>query len=196
MMVTSYVMTLVMTFAMGWLVSALAPTFGGRSDLISGLKIAVFGSTPMLLAGIFSLIPTLGIFGLLVAIYSLYVIYLGLPILMKNPKEKSVFYMIVLIVASIIAAVLLSAVTNMFNPMRTGMHLGAMDSGGGSASISTPMGEIKVDTSRTAGTAGAKDAAVLTIKTPDGEIKMDTQKMEEMAKQLEAVAAQIEKEKK
>jgi hypothetical protein len=195
-MVTTYVMTLVMTFAMGWLVSTLAPTFGGRSDLISGLKIAVFGSTPMLLAGVLNLIPALGVLGLLVAIYSLYVIYLGLPVLMKNPKEKTVVYLIVLIVAGIVAAVLLSVVTNMFNPMRSGMHVGAMESGGGTASISTPMGDIKFDTSRAAGTASAPDNTVMTIKTPDGEIKVDAQKMEEFAKQMGAVAAQLEKEKK
>ena len=36
MMVTSYVLSLAMTFALGWLVSALAPTFGVRPVSFKG----------------------------------------------------------------------------------------------------------------------------------------------------------------
>ena len=72
------------TFGMGWLASVLAPTFGGQSNLVQGLKLAVFGGTPMMLAGVFNLLPALSIIGLLVALYSLYVMYLGLPVLMSS----------------------------------------------------------------------------------------------------------------
>ena len=61
MMITTYVLSLVMTFGMGWLASALAPTFGGKSDLVQGLKLAVFGGTPMMLAGVFNILPALKI---------------------------------------------------------------------------------------------------------------------------------------
>ena len=61
MMVTTYIMSLVMTFGMGWLISALAPTFGGQSNLIQGLKIAVFGATPMMLAGALAMAVMVGI---------------------------------------------------------------------------------------------------------------------------------------
>ena len=96
--------------------------------------------------------------------------------------------------------------------------------GGGDATISTPMGEIKIDASKdrgmkdlpaqatistpagnavitttpaTPGTPGAPaDSASMTIKTPEGEVKIDVQKMEAFAKQMEAMAAQMEKNKK
>lgn len=216
MMVTTYVLSLAMTFGMGWLISALAPTFGGQSNLISGLKVAVFGSTPMMLAGIFNLLPALSIIGLVVAIYSLYIMYLGLPVLMKNPKEKTVVYMIVVVIASIIAGVLLGMISRAFTP-----SMGRMGSlGGGDATISTPMGDIKIDASKTNGmkglpaqttistpagnatitttpsAAGAPDTASIAIKTPEGEIKIDVQKMEALAKQMEELAAQTEKNKK
>lgn len=200
MMITTYIMSLVMAFAMGWLVSALAPTFGGKSDLVSGLKVVVFGTTPMLLAGVLNLVPALSIIGLLVAIYSLYVIYLGLPVLMKNPKEKTVVYMVVLIIASIVAGVVLGLVSAMFTPSMSGMRMGSMGGPGGSATISTPMGDIKVDTSKAGatapGTSGSSDNAALTIKTPDGEVKLDLQKMEEMAKKIEAAASAAQQAKK
>jgi Yip1 domain len=218
MMITTYVLSLVMTYGMGWLISALAPTFGGQSNMIQGLKIAVFGATPMMLAGVFNILPALSIIGLLAAIYSLYVMYLGLPILMKNPKDKTITYMVVVVIASIIAGVVLGMISRAFTPSMGGMGR----YGGGDATISTPMGDIKVDTSKGSGTSkdmpaqatittpagnatitttpaapGAPaDSASMTIKTPEGEVKIDVQKMEAFAKQMEEMAKKMEQNKK
>jgi hypothetical protein len=220
MMITTYILSIIMTFGMGWLASALAPTFGGKSDLVQGLKLAVFGGTPMMLAGVFNILPALSIVGLLVALYSLYVMYLGLPVLMKNPKEKTIVYMVVLIIASIIAGVVLSMVTRAFTPSMGGMGMGGMGMGGGDATISTPMGDIKINSkagsaakdapaemtintpkgnatiTTTPGAAGSPDAASIVIKTPEGEMKIDAQKMEAFAKQMEEMAKKMEQNKK
>ena len=220
MMITTYILSVIMTFGMGWLASALAPTFGGKSDLVQGLKLAVFGGTPMMLAGIFNILPALSIVGLLVALYSLYVIYLGLPVLMKNPKEKTIVYMVVLILASIIAGVVLSMVTSAFTPSMGGMGMGGMGKAGGNdATISTPMGDIKINskaggmakdgpaemtintpkgnaTITTTPAANGADTAAITIKTPEGEVKIDAQKMEAFAKQMEEMAKKMEQAKK
>jgi Yip1 domain len=215
MMVTTYILTLAMTFGMGWLTSVLAPTFGGQSNLVQGLKLAVFGGTPMMLAGVLNAVPALGVIGLLVALYSLYVMYLGLPILMKNPKEKTVVYMVVLIIASIIAGVILSMVSRAFTPA-----MGGIGMRGGDATISTPMGDIKINSNAasaakdaptqatistptgnatittTPGAGSAPDTASITIKTPEGEVKIDAQKMEAFAKQMEEMAKKMEQNKK
>jgi len=200
MMITTYILSVIMTFGMGWLASALAPTFGGKSDLVQGLKLAVFGGTPMMLAGIFNILPALSIVGLLVALYSLYVIYLGLPVLMKNPKEKTVVYMIVLILASIIAGVVLSMVTSAFTPSMGGMGMGGIGKAGAAVNapaevtINTPQGNATITT--TPATAGGADSAAITIKTPEGEVKFDAQKMEAFAKQMEEMAKKMEQAKK
>jgi Yip1 domain len=191
MMVTTYILTLVMTFGMGWLASALAPTFGGQSNLVQGLKLAVFGGTPMMLAGVLNAVPALSIIGLLVALYSLYVMYLGLPVLMKNPKEKTVAYMVVLIIASIIAGVVLGMVSRAFTPA---MGMGGMR--GGDATITTPMGDVKINSNAIGAAKDAPDAASITIKTPEGEVKIDAQKMEAFAKQMEEMAKKMEQNKK
>jgi Yip1 domain len=221
MMITTYILSLVMTFGMGWLTSVLAPTFGGQSNLVQGLKLAVFGGTPMMLAGVFNVLPALSIIGLLVALYSLYVMYLGLPVLMKNPKEKTIVYMVVLIIASIISGVLLGMVSRAFTPSMGGMGgVGRMGTGGGDTTITTPMGDIKVNSkagsaakdgpaemtintpkgnatiTTTPGAGGAADTAAITIKTPDGEVKIDAQKMEAFAKQMEEMAKKMEQAKK
>jgi hypothetical protein len=163
MMITTYIMSLVMTYGMGWLTSALAPTFGGQSNLSQGLKLAVFGATPMMLAGVFNVLPALSIIGLLAALYSLYVMYTGLPILMKNTKEKTIVYMVVLILASIIAGVVLSQISRAFMPS---MGMGGMGMRGGDATITTPMGDIKINSNAA---SAAKDApAQMTVNTPKG----------------------------
>jgi Yip1 domain len=220
MMITTYILSIIMTFGMGWLASALAPTFGGKSDLVQGLKLAVFGGTPMMLAGIFNILPALSIVGLLVALYSLYVIYLGLPVLMKNPQGKTIPYMVVLIIASIVSGVVLSMVTSAFTPAMGGMGMGGLGNKGGDATITTPMGEVKINSNAasaakdtpaemtistpkgnatittTPAAAGGADAASIVIKTPEGEVKIDAQKMEAFAKQMEEMAKKMEQNKK
>jgi Yip1 domain len=193
MMITTYILSLVMTFGMGWLTSVLAPTFGGQSNLVQGLKLAVFGGTPMMLAGVFNLLPALSIIGLLVALYSLYVMYLGLPVLMKNPKEKTIVYMVVLIIASIISGVVLSMVSRAFTPS---MGMGGMGMHGGDATITTPMGDVKINSNAAGAAKDAPDTASITIKTPEGEVKIDAQKMEALAKQMEEMAKKMEQNKK
>ena len=199
MMVTNYVLTLVMTFAMGWLVSALAPTFGGQSSSIQGLKLVVFGGTPMLLAGIFHLLPALGIISLLVAFYALYVMYIGMPVLMKNPKEKTIPYMLVVAVCGILAAMVLGAVSSAFRPGHADFKMGGM--GAGDVTIDTPAGKTTIKTTpavpgATAGATAGTEAASMTIKTPDGEVKIDVKQMEAFAKQMQEMAAEMEKNKK
>ena len=220
MMITTYILSIIMTFGMGWLASVLAPTFGGKSDLVQGLKLAVFGGTPMMLAGVFNILPALSIVGLLVALYSLYVIYLGLPVLMKNPQGKTIPYMVVLIIASIVSGVVLSMVTSAFTPSMSGMGMGGLGNKGGDATITTPMGEVKINSNTasaakdapaemtlsppkgndpittTPAAAGGADAASIVIKTPEGEVKIDAQKMEAFAKQMEEMAKKMEQNKK
>lgn len=193
MMITTYVLSIVMTFVLGWIISALAPTFGGKSDLVQGLKLAVFASTPMMLAGVLNILPALSMIGLLVALYGLYVMYLGLPILMKNPPDKTIPYMVVLVIASIISAVVLFSLSSAFTPSMGSMGVGG-GMGGGNTTISTPAGNATITTTPSAG--GAADAASITIKTPDGEVKIDAQKMEAFAKQMEEMAKKMEQNKK
>jgi hypothetical protein len=204
MMIVSYVMSLAAMAGMGWLVSALAPTFGGQKNLIQGMKIMVFGSTPMMLAGVLSILPALGMLSLLAALYGLYLLYLGLPILMKNPNEKTVPYMIVLAVCGIVAGVVMGGLSALFMPSPAGFKMGggAMPA---DMTISTPQGNatISVAPAGSAGpVSGASGATVkadetsLSIKTPDGEVKIDLKNMENIAKQMEEMGKRMEQGKK
>ena len=134
-LVWSLVMSIVTVFVVGFIIDALAPSFGGQKNFNQALKVAAYSYTPGLVGGIFAIIPILGWFiGLLFALYGLYVLYLGLPRLMKNPEEKTIVYEIVVVVVAIVFAIFVGAVYNM---MLGGAMLGAAAISGASAPVRT-----------------------------------------------------------
>ncbi len=162
-MVVSYVMSLVAVFVLGLIANALAPTFGGTKDPVSALKLIAYGSTAGFVGGVFSLVPSLSVLGLLASLYSIYLIYTGLPVLMKCPQEKAVPYTAVLIVCGIVAMVILGALSSVFMGGRHGMMMG---SGSGSSDVS--------------------------INTPGGSVSINTAKLEDMAKKMEEAGKRME----
>lgn len=160
-MAVSYVLSLVGVFVLALIVDALAPTFGGQKSQIQALKLAVYASTAAMLGGVFTLLPSLAMLGLLAALYSVYLIYTGLPVLMRNPQEKTVAYTVVVLVAAVVMGLVIGAVGSLFMP-----GSGALLGGGtaSAVSVSTPGGTLNVDT------AGLQAAG---------------KKMEEAARQME-----------
>jgi hypothetical protein len=73
---------------LGLLIDLAAPLFEGRRDFDSAFKLAVFSFTPVWLAGIFLLLPGLR-FLVLTGFYGAYLLWLGLPRLIKTPERKS-----------------------------------------------------------------------------------------------------------
>lgn len=160
-MVVSYVLSLVGVFVLALIVDALAPRFGGQKSSIQALKLAVYASTAAMLGGVFSLLPSLAMLGLLAALYSIYLLYVGLPVLMKNPPERTLAYTAVVLVAAIVMGLVMGAVSSVFMP-RGGALLGSADAP--AISVSTPGGSVSIDT------AGLEAAS---------------KKMEEAARQME-----------
>jgi hypothetical protein len=111
--IVSYVLALAGIYVLALIIDALAPTFNGRRSQIQALKLAAYSATASWLAGIFGLIPALSPL-ILLGLYSLYLLYLGLPVLMKTPQEKAVGYIAVVIIIAIVLAMVISAVAAMF----------------------------------------------------------------------------------
>ena len=109
-LVLVYVLGLVVIYVVALIVDALAPTFDGQKNAIQALKLVVYSSTPVWLAGVFALIPVLSVLGILAALYGLYLLYIGLAPLMKNPQDKSLGYTALIIVSYIVPAIIVSAV--------------------------------------------------------------------------------------
>jgi Yip1 domain len=110
-MVVVYALALTMVFLVARVINALAPTFGGVKDQVNALKLSAYAFTPAFIGGIFLLLPGLSLLGLPAALYALYLIYLGLPVLMKCPLDEVVGYAVVVIscvVAMVLGGIMLS----------------------------------------------------------------------------------------
>ncbi|RYF56522.1 MAG: DUF1282 domain-containing protein, partial [Comamonadaceae bacterium] len=142
-MVVSYVLSLGGIFVLGLIIDALAPTFGGQKNPVQAQKVAVYASTAALLGGIFSLLPALSVLMLVASLYSIYLLYTGLPVLMKNLREKSVVYTVVVIVAAIVVGVIIGAVSSLFMP-RGGSLMGG--AAGSAITMETAGGKVSIDT--------------------------------------------------
>lgn len=107
--VVSYGLSLLAVYLLGLIINALAPNFGGTSNPVQAMKVAVYSWTAAWLVGVFGLVPMLGILAIL-GLYSFYLLYLGLPMLMKVPADKAVGYFVVTVVLGIVMSFIISAI--------------------------------------------------------------------------------------
>ena len=114
---TSYILSMIGIFVVSLVIDALAPQFGGQKNPLQALKVAAYAATPSWVAGVVLLVPMLGIVSFVAAFYGLYLLYLGLPLLMKVPQEKAVPYTIVVVVAAMIAMMLIGHASSLFVSM-------------------------------------------------------------------------------
>jgi len=106
-MIFNYIFTLAGVFLLGFIIDALAPSFGSEKNLESSVKVAVFSAFPAWVAGILFIIPSLSVLGSIAGLYALYVMYIGLKELKQTPDDKYMGYFIVTIVIYIIISVLI-----------------------------------------------------------------------------------------
>jgi hypothetical protein len=108
--VVSYGLTLVGVYLLAILIDMLAPNFNATPNRTQAFKVAAYSGTASWVAGIFAIIPALAWLSLL-GIYGLYLLYLGLPRLMKAPEDKALGYTALTVVAAIVLALVVGAVT-------------------------------------------------------------------------------------
>ncbi len=112
--IMAFVSPLVSAFIAAFVINALAESFGSQKDMRRAMQLVVYSFTASLVAGIFNIIPTLGIIATLAGIYGLYILYVGLQPMMKTPQEKVTSYfvvsLLVMIVVSIVVGAILSAI--------------------------------------------------------------------------------------
>jgi hypothetical protein len=98
----NFVMAIVGIAILAVIINVLAPTFGGEKSGMQALKVAVYSYTPAWIAGALKIVPLLGILAILGAFYGLYLLYLGLPRLMKSPEDRSLGYTVVVVICAIV----------------------------------------------------------------------------------------------
>lgn len=144
-MVLGYGLTLAMVYVVALIADALAPSFGGQKKPMNALKLVAYSGTAAMVGGIFALIPALGVLTLIAALYSLYLLYLGVPTLMKVPQEKVLPYTVVLVVCAIVVGVIAGTILGAFRG-GPAMNMGAPT---GQISIDTPKGTVNIDVAKT-----------------------------------------------
>jgi hypothetical protein len=144
--ILSYVLGLVSVFVLGLIIDALAPSFGGEKNQLQAMKCAVYAHTPAWLGGIFSLIPALGILALIAALYGLYLLYLGLPVLQKAPRDKAVGYTVVVVLCAIVLTIVVSVIGGIVGFSGDGMHGAGMLRGGADSILGSTRPQAAPDT--------------------------------------------------
>ena len=161
-MVVGYVLSLAMVYVLALIANMLAPRFQAQQDMGSAFKLVAYASTAGMLGGVFSILPSLAMLGLLAALYSVYLIYTGIPVLMKAPQEKAVGYTAALVVCGILAGIVVGLATSLVTPGARGLG---------------------------AGMAGMGDTGSVTMKVPGTDIKIDTGRLEEASRKMEEAQA-------
>ena len=111
MLVYQFIMAIISVFVLGFIIDALAPSFGGTKNMDQAVKLAAYSYTPVWLGQVLGIIPWLGwLLGFLAALYALYLLFVGLPKLMRNPAEKTIVYEIVIVVVAIIVGFIIAAI--------------------------------------------------------------------------------------
>lgn len=101
--VVGYVVALAAVYVLAVVVDALAPSFGGQHSRIQALKAAAYSYTASWVAGFGQLLPVLSVLVALAgALYSVYLLYLGLPGLMKVSPERAAGYTAVIVVSALV----------------------------------------------------------------------------------------------
>lgn len=172
-MVVSYTLMLAMVYVVALVANALAPKFQGQPHPLKAFQLIAYGATAGMLGGVFSVLPALSMLGLLAGLYAIYLIYRGVPVLMRVPAERVLGYTAALVVCALVAGLLLGLVSSLFVPS--------------AASVSSSMTTPSI-TARTAGRGGEE----VKIQVPGTNIQIDTQRVEAAARKMQEAQARGE----
>jgi hypothetical protein len=105
--VVTWIVSIGLVFFLGVLVNVLADTFEADKDELGAQKIAAYSLTPAFLSGFFSLWPPLWWLSLIALAAMVYLMYRGLPILMRAPKETANGYAAAVTISAMVGGIIL-----------------------------------------------------------------------------------------
>ena len=104
-----YVATFAVVYLIACVIDLLAPRFGAQKNFDNALKLTVYSYTPVWLAGIFLLIPGLN-FLVILGLYGIYLLWRGLPVLMRAPDHRVLAYTAVVTACALVPAIVLAVI--------------------------------------------------------------------------------------
>lgn len=125
--ISTFIGSLISIYLVAIIIDMLAPSFGSEKNFGRSFQLAVYAWTPAWIAGIFYIIPSLGIIAGLASIYSLVLLFFGIAPLKKTPADKLTVYFIVslitvIVVYFVVALILGLIVAAVYTPMNIGTN--------------------------------------------------------------------------
>lgn len=105
----TWLVSIALVYLLGFLINALADHFDAERNELGAHKIAAYALTPAFLSGVFSLWPPLWWLSLFALAAMVFLMYRGLPILMKAQEERALGYASSVTVATMVSGIVLFA---------------------------------------------------------------------------------------
>jgi hypothetical protein len=107
-----YALSLVGVYLTAFIMDALASSFGSQKDMNRSLKVVVFSWTPVWIAGILYIIPSIAVIVWIASLYALFLLYIGMKSLKEPPQDKLMGYFIVTLVINIVVLFLVGFIVS------------------------------------------------------------------------------------
>jgi hypothetical protein len=112
--IVSYITILVGILSIGAMIHWMAKTYEADSNLSRSVGLAAYTATPLLLVGIMGVYPLLWLdllVGLPALAYTVYLLYLGVPIMMKVSEERGFLFSSAVLAVGLVALIAILAAT-------------------------------------------------------------------------------------
>jgi hypothetical protein len=110
MAIVNFVVSAGLVYVMALIIDGLAPQFGAKSEFGQAFKVAAYSPTAAWVGSFFMILPALWFMALIGGLYSLYLLFVGLPKLMKPAADKAMIYTLAVIGCMIVIAVVVGLV--------------------------------------------------------------------------------------
>ncbi len=112
--ILSYLTILVAVFTIGKMIHWMGQTYGSKQTLPQCIALAAYTATPLFLIGVMLLYPVLWLnmlIGLVALSYTVYLLYVGVPIVMGITKERGFLFASAVLAVGLVALVAVLAAT-------------------------------------------------------------------------------------
>jgi hypothetical protein len=109
-----YISSLVAPFIAAVVLEKLAPRFQSSGSTAQALKLVAYASTPVWVAGVCYVLLMLAPLAMIATLYAIYLLYVGMPVLMKTPRDRVVPFMVVAALVIIVLNAVLRSIVAAF----------------------------------------------------------------------------------
>lgn len=112
--VAFYLAMLAAVYVVGRLIHWMSQTFGAHTTLAQSVVLVTYTGTPLFLVGIVALYPMPWVnmlFGIVALLYTVYLLYTGVPVVMKITKEQGFLFSSAVLTVGMVTLVGMLAVT-------------------------------------------------------------------------------------